>query len=146
MTDGMVALLIPIVAILMVLGVVVAGIWGQAQARRIKAEQRMAMLARGLPIAEIERLLGAGEGEASATRDPLRSLGRVRRTALILTSFGIGVIGFGLVVVAISDREKLWVPGAGLVPLAIGLGFLVDYAMQRRELARFGVEVGAGQP
>lgn len=146
MTDGMVALFIPIAAILMVLGVVVAGVWGQAQARRIKADQRMTMLARGLPIAEIERLLGSGEGEASATRDPLRSLGRVRRTALVLTSLGVGVIAFGLVVVAISDREKLWVPGAGLIPLAIGLGFLVDYAMQRKELARFGVEIGAGQP
>lgn len=145
MTDGMVALMIPIAAILMVLGIVVAGIWGQAQARRVKAEQRMAMLARGLPIAEIERLLGSGEGEASATRDPLRSLGRVRRIALVLTSLGVGVIAFGLVVVLISDREKLWVPGAGLIPLAIGLGFLVDYAMQRRELARFGVGVGVGQ-
>ena len=37
---------------------IIAGIWFEAQQRRNKAEQRMAMLARGLPIAEIERLLG----------------------------------------------------------------------------------------
>ena len=53
MTEGMVALMIPIVAILMVLGIVVAGIWGQAQARRIKAEQCLAMMAGGVPIDDI---------------------------------------------------------------------------------------------
>ncbi len=35
----------------------------------------------------------------------------------------------------------LVVAAAGLIPLAIGVGFLVDYTMQKRELARFGLEV-----
>jgi hypothetical protein len=35
---------------------------------------------------------------------------------------------------------------AGLIPLAIGVGFFVDYNLQKRELARFGLEVGAESP
>jgi hypothetical protein len=30
--------------------------------------------------------------------------------------------------------------------LVIGIGFLVDYRLQQRELARFGLEVGAEPP
>ncbi len=32
---------------------------------------------------------------------------------------------------------------AGLIPLSIGIGFFVDYRLQARELAHFGLEVGA---
>jgi hypothetical protein len=34
----------------------------------------------------------------------------------------------------------------GIIPLAIGIGFFVDYNLQKRELSRFGVEVGAELP
>jgi hypothetical protein len=37
----------------------------------------------------------------------------------------------------------LIVPAAGLIPFAIGIGFFVDYKMQARDLARFGLEVDA---
>jgi hypothetical protein len=43
-------------------------------------------------------------------------------------------------------RVLLIVPGAGLIPLAIGLGFWVDYKMQARDLARFGLEVDTHNP
>ena len=29
----------------------------------------------------------------------------------------------------------------GLIPLAIGIGFFVDYNLQKRELSRFGMEI-----
>jgi hypothetical protein len=35
----------------------------------------------------------------------------------------------------------LIIPAAGIIPIAIGLGFFVDYKMQARDLARFGLEV-----
>ena len=46
----------------------------------------------------------------------------------------------------LGDREILIVSAAGLIPLAIGIGFFVDYGLQRRELARFGLEVAADPP
>jgi len=43
-------------------------------------------------------------------------------------------------------REVLSGAAAGLIPLAIGVGFFIDYNLQKRELSRFGLEVGAESP
>jgi hypothetical protein len=122
---------------------IVSGIWFEAQQRRNKAEQRMAMIARGVPIAEIERLLGSGD-EEKRVRDPLRSLGNARRAGIVLVSLGVGlVLFFAVLSVVVHVREVLAGAAAGLIPLAIGVGFFVDYNLQKRELSRFGLEVGA---
>ncbi|WP_353064312.1 hypothetical protein RBB77_00940 [Tunturibacter psychrotolerans] len=122
---------------------IVSGIWFEAQQRRNKAEQRMAMIARGVPIAEIEKLLGSGD-EEKRVRDPLRSLGNARRAGIVLVSLGVGlVLFFAALSVVVHVREVLAGAAAGLIPLAIGIGFFVDYNLQKRELSRFGLEVGA---
>jgi hypothetical protein len=122
---------------------IVSGIWFEAQQRRNKAEQRMAMIARGVPIAEIERLLGSGD-EEKRVRDPLRSLGNARRAGIVLVSLGVGlVLFFAVLSVVVQVREVLAGAAAGLIPLAIGVGFFIDYNLQKRELSRFGLEVGA---
>jgi len=125
---------------------IVSGIWFEAQQRRNKAEQRMAMIARGVPIAEIERLLGSGD-EEKRVRDPLRSLGNARRAGIVLVSLGVGlVLFFAALSVVVHVREVLAGAAAGLIPLAIGIGFFVDYNLQKRELSRFGLEIGAESP
>jgi hypothetical protein len=126
---------------------IVSGIWFEAQQRRNKADQRMAMIARGMPIAEIERLLGTGEEEKRTPKDPIRSLGNARRSGIVLVSVGVGLILFGLALtVIVQDRDVLTVAAAGLIPLAIGIGFFIDYNLQKRELSRFGLEVEADSP
>jgi hypothetical protein len=126
---------------------IVSGIWSQAHQTRVKAEQRMAMIARGVPIAEIERLLGSGEDDARPPKDPLRSLGNARRTGIVLVSVGVGLILFGLLLTAILQvHAVLACAAAGFIPLAIGVGFFIDYNLQKRELSRFGLEVDADQP
>ena len=125
---------------------IVSGIWFEAQQRRNKAEQRMAMIARGVPIAEIEKLLGSGD-EEKRVRDPLRSLGNARRAGIVLVSLGVGlVLFFAALSVVVHVREVLAGAAAGLIPLAIGIGFFVDYNLQKRELSRFGLEIGAESP
>ncbi|MGF7182289.1 DUF6249 domain-containing protein [Tunturiibacter psychrotolerans] len=122
---------------------IVSGIWFEAQQRRNKAEQRMAMIARGVPIAEIEKLLGSGD-EEKRVRDPLRSLANARRAGIVLVSLGVGlVLFFAALSVVVHVREVLAGAAAGLIPLAIGIGFFVDYNLQKRELSRFGLEIGA---
>ena len=122
---------------------IVSGIWFEAQQRRNKAEQRMAMIARGVPIAEIERLLGSGD-EEKRVRDPLRSLGNARRAGIILVSLGVGLVLFFVALsVIVQEHAVLAGAAAGLIPLAIGIGFFVDYNLQKRELSRFGLEIGA---
>ncbi len=135
--------IIPVVAMLIPIVAIIAGVWGQAQARRVKADQRMAMLARGISIAEIERVLGAShDDDRPAPKDPLRSLGNARRTGIILTSVGLGLAIFGCVLTWIIGVHQIYaVAASGLIPLAIGIGFFIDYHLQKRELSRFGMEV-----
>lgn len=139
--------IVPVAGCAMVLGLGVAGIYSEIQSKRLRAEQRMAMLSRGVPIEEIEKILTKGGDIDRPVRDPLRSLAIARRTALVLISSGIGLIIFGLLLAAILQiREVYATPAAGVIPLAIGIGFLVDYKLQARELARFGLEVDEDMP
>jgi hypothetical protein len=125
---------------------IVSGIWFEAQQRRNKAEQRMAMIARGVPIPEIERLLGSGDDE-KRVRDPLRSLGNARRAGIVLVSVGLGLMLFFITLyVILNERDVLAGAAVGIIPLAIGIGFFIDYTLQKRELSRFGLEVGAESP
>jgi hypothetical protein len=135
---------VPVAGCLVGIVAIISGIWLDAQKRRLKSEERMAMLARGVPLAEIEKMLGAGNEEKPLVKDPLRSLGNARRAGIVLVSVGAGLILFFLVLTEILHvREVLSGAAAGLIPLAIGVGFFIDYNLQKRELSRFGLEVGA---
>jgi hypothetical protein len=141
--------IVPLGAFLVAIVAIISGITGQAHARRIKAEQRMAMVQRGMPAEQIDLLLKSNRDDAEEikTRDPLRSLGNARRAGIVLVSVGAGIILLGLMLAAIErDRETLIVAATGLIPLCIGIGFFVDYSLQKRELARFGLEVGSDPP
>ena len=132
--------LVPIAGCLVAVVAIIAGMIGDMNRRRIKSEERLAMIARGLPLPEIEKYSTTPE----MTKDPLRSLGNARRTGIVLTSLGIGLILFFIVLAWIVQvREVLSGSAAGVIPLAIGIGFFIDYNLQKRELSRFGLEVEA---
>jgi hypothetical protein len=140
-------LIIPLGAFAVAIVAIVAGIWSQAHRERVRADQRMAMLARGMSVVEIERLMGTKEEEQRSPKDPLRSLGNARRAGIILVSSGAGLMLFFFALTAIiGDREILSGAAVGLIPLAIGIGFFIDYRLQKRELSRFGLEVDAELP
>jgi hypothetical protein len=114
--------------------------------QRLRAEQRMAMVARGMSAEDIDKLLGKATHDSVAGKNPLRSLGNARRAAITLCSTGLGIVAFGLLLTwIVQEHDVLVVAAAGLVPLAIGIGFFVDYQMQKGELVRFGVEVERGE-
>ena len=137
---------VPVAGCVVGIVAIISGIWLDAQKRRLKSEERVAMISRGVPIAEIERLIGVGE-EKPPVKDPLRSLSNARRTAIVLVSVGLGLMLFFVVLSYIlQERDVLAGAAAGLVPFAIGVGFFVDYNLQKRELSRFGLEVGAELP
>jgi hypothetical protein len=139
--------IVPVAGCLVGIVAIVSGIWLDGHKRRIKSEERIAMIARGVPLAEIEKMLGPGDEEKRPVKDPLRSLANARRAGIVLVSVGAGLILFFVVLTAILQvHEVLAGAAAGLIPLAIGVGFFVDYNLQKRELARFGLEVGAESP
>jgi len=133
----------------------IAQVVGSVQKRRIQAEERMSMVQRGMSIEQINQLLKPTEKDFTEefaktfakTKDPLRSLSNARRAGVVLVSIGVGLSVFGVLLASILQvREVLAVSACGLIPLAIGIGFFVDYGLQKRELARFGLEVSADQP
>jgi uncharacterized membrane protein YidH (DUF202 family) len=136
---------IPLGAFAIAIVAIVSGVMGEAHRQRLKAEQRLAMVARGMSAEDIDKLLGKANDDSKRVKDPLQSLANTRRTAIVLISTGVGLILFSLVLAWIlSVHEVLSAGAAGLIPLAIGVGFLVDYNLQKRDLSRFGLEVGPG--
>src|ERR1700733_15492353 len=93
--------IVPVAGCMVGIVAIVSGIWFEAQKRRLRSEERMGMMARGVPIAEIERLIGPGDEEKPAVKDPMRSLGKARRTGIVLVSVGVGLILFFLVLAVI---------------------------------------------
>jgi len=138
---------VPLGAFALTLGIVVSFVIAQAHARRLKADQRIAMVQRGLRVEEIERLLGTREEGDRPARDPVRSLANARRAGILLVSTGLGIMLFFLVLtIILHERDVLSGGAAGLIPFAIGVGFFIDYGLQKREMSRFGLEVGADLP
>jgi len=122
--------------------VVVSKIIGEAHTRRVIADQRMAMLQRGMTLEQIEAVLKPTNGiqDDLRPRSPIRSLNNARRAAVILICSGAGVSAFGLILTSIvQEREVLTVAAAGLIPIAIGIGFFIDYVLQKRDLTHFGL-------
>lgn len=120
----------------------VGGMYVEVRKREIRARERTVMLQHGIPIAEIERLQSIRDHQEKTPHDPMRSLTNARRTMLVLISSGTGLVLFGaLLFLLFRDRGDLVVSAVGLVDICVGLGFLVDYTMQKRELSRFGMDL-----
>jgi hypothetical protein len=125
---------------LMILGLGCFGIYSEMDHKRMRSQERMTLLARGMSVEDIERLQRQVQNEDAS--DPVRTMNTIRRTAMILFGCGAGIVLFGLLLAAILQmRVLLIVAAAGLIPVAIGAGFWIDYKMQARDLARFGLEV-----
>ena len=135
--------MVPLGAFLVGIVAIVSGIAGGAYKQRLKTEQRLAMLARGMSAGEIEKVLNA---DGRAARDPIQGLASTRRTAIVLISTGVGImLSFLVLAWIVNDHEVLSGGAFGLIPLSIGVGFFVDYNLQKRDLSRFGLEVGRAE-
>ena len=53
--------IVPVAGCMVGVVAIIAGIWLDGHKRRIKSEERIAMISRGVPLAEIEKMLGAGD-------------------------------------------------------------------------------------
>ena len=135
-------ILIPLAGIGVAIVAVIGGVVSQMHSARIKADQRMALIARGHTAAEIEGFLKTSKDDERTVKDPMRSLGNARRTAVVLISLGLGLVAFfSLIAFIVRQREVFTGAACGLIPLFIGIGFVVDYQLQKREMSRFGLEI-----
>jgi hypothetical protein len=129
---------IPLGAFLVAIVAIVTGAAAAANKQRLKAEQRMAMVARGMNAEDIDKLLST---ESRPVKD--QSISTTRRIAIVLISTAVGLCLFFLTVAWITrEPEVLNGVAIGLIPLAIGIGFLIDYKLQKRDLERLGGDLG----
>jgi len=137
-------MMIPLAALGIGAIAVVGNIITGTHSQRLRAEQRMAMVARGLRPEEIATLLDspAERERGGEIKDPMRSLANSRRAGIILLSIGCGLIVFFILLEQILSIRRIYAGAAsGLIPVVMGIGFLIDYALQKRDLARFGLEM-----
>jgi hypothetical protein len=82
-----------------------------------------------------ERLLAIERG-ADLTVDREATAARTRRSGIVCIAGGLGLSAAN-VIVAIAARDPIALVGqaVAVVPIAIGLGLLLDYRIARRELS-----------
>jgi hypothetical protein len=110
--------LIGLVAVMMFLAIPMAGMYTYYRVRKLRSEERMAALARGVAV---------------PVEPELSQAARSRRSGILLTAAALGYIAtFALIA---RSEPDAWVAAAlGAIPLMLGLGFFVDFALVRRDL------------
>ena len=125
--------IVPVAGCAMVLGIVVAGIWSKVRNREIESRERLEAIARGVPIPPTPEELAITHGRPSMNLARRRA--NIRLTGIVLLSSAAGIILFFLALAAVlRERDVLCGAAVGLVPLAIGVGFLIDTRIQSREM------------
>jgi len=124
---------VPVAGCLMTLGIVIAGVWSGNRANELKSQERLAAIARGVPLPPTVEELAIIHGKPSV--DGTRRRGNTRRAGIILLGCAGGLILFFIALAAVlQERDVLCGAAVGLIPLGIGIGFLVDTRIQSREL------------
>jgi hypothetical protein len=112
--------LIGLVAVIMSLGIPLGAMYTYYRVRKLRSEERLAAIARGVDVPMI--------AELSETA-------RSRRYGILLVSAALGyILTFG-VIAQIEREPNTWVAAAfGIIPLAVGIGYFVDATLIRRDL------------
>jgi hypothetical protein len=109
--------LVGLVAVIMIFGIPMAGMYTYYRVRKLRTEERLAAIARGVAV---------------PMEPELSQAARSRRAGILLVSAALGyTITFALIARVEPDA---WVAASfGVIPFAIGLGFFLDSALVRRD-------------
>ena len=115
---------IGLVAVILSLVIPIAGMYTYYRVRKIRSEERLAAIARGVDIPM--------EPETS-------QVGRSRRWGILCISGAVGYIVTFALIARVADTDgradALAAAAFGFIPLAIGIGYLIDAFVSRREHA-----------
>jgi hypothetical protein len=124
---------VPIAGAAMVACIVVASMASANRKRELQSQERLAAITRGVPVPPTEEELAIMHGKPST--DATRRRGNTRRAGIVLIGCAAGLILFFIALATVlQERDVLAGAAAGLIPLGIGVGFLVDSRIQTREL------------
>lgn len=109
--------LIGLAAVVMSLGIPLAAMYTYYRVRRLRSEERLAALARGVSV---------------PLQPELSEAAHSRRAGILLTAAAIGYMVTFLLIARVE--YDAWMAAAfGAIPLAVGLGFFLDSALIRRD-------------
>jgi hypothetical protein len=124
---------VPIAGCAMIACIVVASMASANRKRELQSQERLAAIAKGMPVPPTEEELAIMHGKPSA--DTTRRRGNTRRAGIVLIGCAVGLILFFITLsYVLQVREILSGAAAALIPFGIGVGFLVDARIQSREL------------
>ena len=107
-----------LVAVIMIFGIPIAGMYTYYRVRKLRTEERLAALARGVNVPMAQELSEAA---------------RSRLSGILLVTGALGYIStFALI--ARVEHEAWMAAAFGIIPLAVGIGFFLDSALIRRDL------------
>ena len=125
--------IVPVAGCLMILGIVAVSMWSGVRNREIQARERLEAIARGVPVPPTPEELAIMHGKP--TTDLKRRRANIRLTGVVLVAAAVGLILFFVMLAAVlQQRNVLCGAAVGLIPLAIGGGFLIDTKIQTREI------------
>jgi len=109
---------IGLIAVIMSLGIPMAAMYTYFRVRKLRTEERLAALARGVEV---------------PMQPELPQAARSRRSGILLVAGALGyTIAFSLVARVNPDQ---WITAAfGVIPFTIGLGFLLDTALIHKDV------------
>jgi hypothetical protein len=111
---------IGLAAVIMIFGIPLAGLYTYYRVRKLRSEERLAALARGVEI---------------PMEPELSQAARSRRAGILLVSGAIGyMVTFGLIARIVGEPETLVAATFGIIPLAVGIGYFLDSTLVRRDL------------
>jgi uncharacterized protein DUF6249 len=112
--------IIGLVAVIMSLGIPLGAMYTYYCVRKLRSEERLAAIARGVSVPMEPELTQAA---------------RSRRAGILLTCGAVGfIVALGLIA-QIEHEPDTWSAAAlAIIPLAIGIGYFVDLTLIRRDL------------
>jgi hypothetical protein len=132
--------IVPVAGCIMVLGIVVASIWSGIRSREMQSQERLAAIARGVPLPPSVEELAIMHGKP--TTDLTRRRANIRLAGLILVSAAFGLMLFFVALsLILGQRDVLCGAAVGLIPLGIGVGMLYDTKVQTREIEGQGLAI-----
>jgi hypothetical protein len=106
------------VAVLLIFGIPPAAMYTYYRVRKLRTEERLAAIARGANV---------------AMEPDLSEAARSRRWGILLATISVGYMVM-MALIAHTEPDAWEAAAIGVVPLAAGVGFLVDFVLIRRDL------------
>jgi hypothetical protein len=109
--------IVGLAAVVMIFGIPMAAMYTFFRVRKLRSEERLAAIARGMDV---------------PMQAELSESARSRRSGILLVAGAVGyIVTFTLI--GRIEPDAMIAATFGVIPLAVGLGFFVDYALIRRD-------------